>query len=160
MQRQKKKFFSRSPAPSLLCLIDELALRRDAGPGIMAGQVRHLADAAAWPAVTVQLIPAMLHPGLPGSIMLADGAALLETHAGGQVFEDADTRHSGRPSRPGDWRGSPMNWRKSTYSQDTGGACVEVATAGTVLIRDTASRDGLTLSVSASAWSKFTSTLK
>jgi hypothetical protein len=37
---------------------------------------------------------------------------------------------------------------------------VEVAAVGTVLIRDTASRDGLTLSVSASTWSKFTSTLK
>jgi transcriptional regulator with XRE-family HTH domain len=90
LQRQKK-FFGRSPAPSLLCLIDELALRRDAGPGIMAAQVRHLIDAAAWPGVTIQLIPAMLHTGLPGSIMLANGAALLETHAGGQVFEDADT---------------------------------------------------------------------
>jgi len=41
--------------------------------------------------VTIQLVPAMLHVGLPGSIMLADDAALLETHAGGQVFEDADT---------------------------------------------------------------------
>jgi hypothetical protein len=90
MQRQKK-FFGRSPAPLLLCLIDELALRRDAGPGVMAAQARHLADAASWPTVTIQLIPAMLHPGLPGSIMLADGTALLETHAGGQVFEDADT---------------------------------------------------------------------
>lgn len=53
-----------------------------------------------------------------------------------------------------------MNWRKSTYSQDTGGACVEVATASAVLIRDTTNRDGLTLSVSASAWLKFTSTIK
>jgi hypothetical protein len=90
MQRQRK-FFSRSPTASLLCLIDELSMRRDAGPGVMAAQVRHLIDAAARPGVTVQLIPAMLHPGLPGSIMLADGAALLETHAGGQVFEDVDT---------------------------------------------------------------------
>jgi hypothetical protein len=55
MQRQRK-FFSRSPAPPLLCLIDELSLRRDAGPGVMAGQVRHLTDAAAWPGVTVQLL--------------------------------------------------------------------------------------------------------
>jgi transcriptional regulator with XRE-family HTH domain len=90
MQRQRK-FFSRSPAPSLLCLIDELVLRRDAGPGVMLGQVRHLLDAATWPSVTVQLVPAMLHPGLKGSIALANGAALLETQAGGQVFEDADT---------------------------------------------------------------------
>jgi transcriptional regulator with XRE-family HTH domain len=90
MQRQKK-FFGRSPAPALLCLIDELALRRDAGPGVMAGQVRRLIDASTLADVTIQLVPAMLHLGLPGSIMLADGAALLETHAGGQVFEDADT---------------------------------------------------------------------
>jgi len=90
MQRQKK-FFGRSPTASLLCLIDELALRRDAGPGVMVGQVRQLMSAAAWPNVTIQLIPAMLHPGLMGSITLADSAALLETHAGGQVFEDADT---------------------------------------------------------------------
>jgi hypothetical protein len=53
-----------------------------------------------------------------------------------------------------------MNWRKSTYSQDTGGACVEVATAGAVLIRDTTNRDGVTLSVTASAWFTFTSTLR
>jgi len=51
-------------------------------------------------------------------------------------------------------------WRKSTHSQDTGGNCVEVATAGAVLIRDTANRDGSTLNVSASAWLKFTSTIK
>lgn len=53
-----------------------------------------------------------------------------------------------------------MNWRKSTYSQDTGGACVEVAAADAVLIRDTTNRDGYTLSVTASAWRKFTTTLK
>jgi transcriptional regulator with XRE-family HTH domain len=91
MQRQKK-FFGRVPRPpALLCLIDELVLRRDAGRGVMAEQVRRLIAAAARPEVTIQLIPSMLHLGLNGSIMLADGAALLETHAGGQVFEDADT---------------------------------------------------------------------
>ena len=51
-------------------------------------------------------------------------------------------------------------WRKSTHSQDTGGACVEVATADAVLIRDTTNRDGFTLSVSATAWLKFTSIIK
>jgi transcriptional regulator with XRE-family HTH domain len=90
MQRQKK-FFGRTPTPSLLCLIDELTLRRDAGPGVMVGQIRRLIDAPTSADVTVQLVPAMLHLGLPGSMTLADGAVLLETHAGGQVFEDADT---------------------------------------------------------------------
>lgn len=51
-------------------------------------------------------------------------------------------------------------WRKSTYSGDTGGNCVEVATTDGVLIRDTTNRDGFTLSVSASAWLKFTSAVK
>jgi transcriptional regulator with XRE-family HTH domain len=90
MARQRK-FFARQPAPVLLAFMDELVLRRDAGPGVMAGQVRHLVKMAREPAVTIQLIPAMLHAGLLGSIMLADGAALLETNAGGQVFEDAET---------------------------------------------------------------------
>jgi transcriptional regulator with XRE-family HTH domain len=90
MERQKR-LFGRMPAPSLLCLIDELGLRREAGPGVMAAQIRHLINTAQRPAITIQLIPPMLHPGSLGSIILADGAALLETHAGGQVFEDADT---------------------------------------------------------------------
>jgi hypothetical protein len=51
-------------------------------------------------------------------------------------------------------------WRKSTFSQDTGGACVEVAASGAVLIRDTTNRGGFTLSVSARAWSEFTSSLE
>jgi hypothetical protein len=44
-------------------------------------------------------------------------------------------------------------WRKRTYSGEARGNCAEVATVDTVLIRDTANRDRLTLS--ASAWSKF-----
>jgi Domain of unknown function (DUF397) len=52
-----------------------------------------------------------------------------------------------------------MNWRKSTRSQDTGGACVEVATADSVLIRDTTDRDGFTLSVPPAAWTRFLATL-
>jgi hypothetical protein len=51
-------------------------------------------------------------------------------------------------------------WRKSTYSGGASNQCVEVATAGAVLVRDTTDRDGCTLSVSANVWSKFTSTIK
>jgi Domain of unknown function (DUF397) len=54
-----------------------------------------------------------------------------------------------------------MDWRKSSYSDANGGACVETATGGDVImVRDTTDRDGLTLAVSADAWSKFTKTLK
>ncbi len=34
------------------------------------------------------------------------------------------------------------NWRKSSYSGDNGGECVEVALAQAVLVRDTTDRDG------------------
>lgn len=52
-------------------------------------------------------------------------------------------------------------WRKSSYSNSTGGACVEVAGhAQAIMIRDTTDRDGFTLSVSASAWSRFVGTIK
>ena len=49
------------------------------------------------------------------------------------------------------------NWRKSTYSNNSGGACVEVATADTVLIRDTTDNGhGPILRVSAETWRAFT----
>jgi Domain of unknown function (DUF397) len=53
-----------------------------------------------------------------------------------------------------------ISWRKSSYSQN-GGECVEVADASTaVLVRDTANRDGGTLTFSAEAWKTFTVTLR
>jgi hypothetical protein len=52
------------------------------------------------------------------------------------------------------------DWRKSSYSDGNGGACVETATGNdTILIRDTTDRDGTTLSVPAYAWQRFTATL-
>jgi hypothetical protein len=47
------------------------------------------------------------------------------------------------------------DWRKSTYSDATGGQCVEVASADGVMIRDTSNGGGLTLSVTRAAWSAF-----
>lgn len=46
-------------------------------------------------------------------------------------------------------------WRKSTYSGGGGGDCVEVASDGGVMVRDTVDRGGFTLAVPASAWSAF-----
>lgn len=52
-------------------------------------------------------------------------------------------------------------WRKSTYSDGTGGQCLETASDhGAVLVRDTANRDGATLAFTASAWRAFTASLK
>jgi len=46
-------------------------------------------------------------------------------------------------------------WRKSSWSDANGGGCVEVATSGAILVRDTTDRDGGTLSFTAEAWTEF-----
>jgi len=71
-------------------------------------------------------------------------------------------------------------WRKSSYSGNNGGNCVEVATwrkssrsgntgncveagvadAGVVLVRDTTNRGGGTLAFSPAAWATFTASLR
>jgi hypothetical protein len=53
------------------------------------------------------------------------------------------------------------NWRKSSYSDGSGGQCVETASGdGVVRVRDTTDRGGFTLSVSGAAWSAFLGTLR
>ena len=51
------------------------------------------------------------------------------------------------------------NWRKSSYSADNGGACVEVASAEAVLVRDTTDRQGPLLTITAGAWRTFIKTI-
>ena len=54
-----------------------------------------------------------------------------------------------------------MDWRTATYSNANGGQCVETASGDdVVLVRDTANRDGVTLSVAADAWQAFLGTLR
>jgi hypothetical protein len=56
-----------------------------------------------------------------------------------------------------------LTWRKSSYSGNGsgGGQCVEAAaSADAILVRDTANRAGMVLSVPADAWRKFTGTLR
>jgi len=54
-----------------------------------------------------------------------------------------------------------MDWRKSTYSEGNGGSCLETAPGpGTVLVRDTTDRGGVTLSIPADAWQRFTSSIR
>ena len=52
------------------------------------------------------------------------------------------------------------NWRKSSYSADNGGACVEVAAAEAVLVRDTTDSHGQVLTFTADAWRVFTRTIR
>jgi hypothetical protein len=51
-------------------------------------------------------------------------------------------------------------WRKSSYSGNGGGSCVEVGNAGVILVRDTKDRSIPALVFSAEAWQTFTSKLK
>jgi hypothetical protein len=54
-----------------------------------------------------------------------------------------------------------MDWRKSSYSDGTGGQCVETASSDdSVMIRDTTNRAGDILVFTSASWSAFTSTLK
>jgi Domain of unknown function (DUF397) len=51
-------------------------------------------------------------------------------------------------------------WRKSSYSGGSGGNCVEVADAASVVaVRDTKNRDGGTLTFAVGAWAAFTAAL-
>jgi hypothetical protein len=52
------------------------------------------------------------------------------------------------------------DWRKSSYSDASGGQCVEVASDGRVLVRDTTDSDGGTLAFSHAAWQRFLSTIR
>jgi hypothetical protein len=53
------------------------------------------------------------------------------------------------------------NWRKSSYSDGSGGQCVETASGdGVVRVRDTTDRAAFTLIVSEAAWSAFLGTLR
>ena len=48
-----------------------------------------------------------------------------------------------------------LKWRKSTYSSNGGGECVEVGSADRVLVRDTKDRSGPVLRFSPTAWRRF-----
>jgi len=53
------------------------------------------------------------------------------------------------------------DWRKSSYSGNGGGNCIETASgAGVILVRDTTDRDAGTLAFGAVAWERFTASLR
>lgn len=53
------------------------------------------------------------------------------------------------------------SWRKSSYSGNNGGACVEAGSIpGRVLVRDTQDRAGAVLEFSTDAWQTFAAQVK
>jgi Domain of unknown function (DUF397) len=53
-----------------------------------------------------------------------------------------------------------IRWRKSSRSSGNGGACVEVAAAATVLVRDSKDPGGPRLVFDRKAWETFAATVK
>jgi hypothetical protein len=53
-----------------------------------------------------------------------------------------------------------MDWRKSSYSADDGNCAEAASAAGSVLVRDTRNRAGVTLSIPAGAWRAFAAQLR
>jgi hypothetical protein len=74
----RQKILTRDNPPKLWALIDESALRRQVGgPDVMRAQIRHLIEVAAWPHVTIQVIPygAGAHAALTGAFVILDFAS-------------------------------------------------------------------------------------
>ena len=52
------------------------------------------------------------------------------------------------------------HWRKSSYSGNGGGNCVEVTSRREVLVRDSKDQDGTRLTVPAAGWRAFASRIQ
>jgi len=90
MSRQQRILMRDNP-PLTCWIIDHTSLYRLVGsPEIMAAQMRHLAEVARLPHVTVQVLPAIAHPATQSGLMIADDAAYAEHVAGGYVYVDQD----------------------------------------------------------------------
>lgn len=53
-----------------------------------------------------------------------------------------------------------LTWRKSSYSGNNGGQCVEVATNGPVLVRDSNDPHGAVLEFTPESWRRFAESTK
>jgi transcriptional regulator with XRE-family HTH domain len=92
---ERQAILDRADAPQWWCVLDEGVLHRCVGGAkVMHDQLEHLADVAARPQISVQVIPASAgeHAGLLGAFILADleGApsmVYLETSAEGQIAD-------------------------------------------------------------------------
>jgi hypothetical protein len=89
MERQRRLF---AREVRTWFVVDHAALYRLVGsPGAMVGQMRHLAEVAAMPNVTLQVLPSVGHAALPSGFLIADGAAYTESVVSGQVYVEPET---------------------------------------------------------------------
>ena len=91
MERQRRVLLRDDP-PASWFVIDQLSLYREVdSPEVMAGQMRHLAEVARLPHVTMQVLPAVAHPANASELIVTDGAAYVEHLAGGLVYTEGET---------------------------------------------------------------------
>jgi hypothetical protein len=94
---ERQKILTRDNPPDAWFLIDGGVLHRGiGGPKVMHEALRHLAETARRPNVTLQVMTAPMHIGLQGSLNIAEtiGAetiAWLDDIAGGRLIEDPAT---------------------------------------------------------------------
>jgi transcriptional regulator with XRE-family HTH domain len=94
----RQEILTRDDPPLLYVLLDEAVLNRPVGTvEMMHGQLMHLADLAAWPNISIQVVPyaAGAHIGLLGAFVIAEQPDMsvivfLENAGDGQTVEDAD----------------------------------------------------------------------
>jgi transcriptional regulator with XRE-family HTH domain len=86
MERQRRVLYRDDP-PEAWFVVDEMALYRYVGSAeVMAVQMRHLAEVASLPNVTMQVLPAVAHPVGASGFILADDAAYVEHVMGGFTY--------------------------------------------------------------------------
>jgi transcriptional regulator with XRE-family HTH domain len=91
MQRQQRVLFRDDP-PTAWFVVDDLSLYRMAGsPEVMTAQMQHLAEVATLPNVTMQLLPAVVHPVSSSELIVTDNEAYVEHLTGGLVYTDPET---------------------------------------------------------------------
>jgi transcriptional regulator with XRE-family HTH domain len=85
MERQRR-LFSRGDV-RIWSVVDELSLYRLVGSReTMSAQMRHLAEVAALPNVTLQVLPPVGHPVTASEVILADDSVYVEHAASGFVY--------------------------------------------------------------------------
>ena len=88
-ERQRRVLDRQDNPPSLWVIVDEVALYRQVGPpAVMAAQLRHLAEIAARPLVTLTVMPVIAHPANASGFVPADDAAWCEHVAAGGVYTE------------------------------------------------------------------------
>jgi transcriptional regulator with XRE-family HTH domain len=91
LERQRR-VLGREEPPTIRCIVDHAALYRHVGsPEAMAAQLRHLAEVAVVPHVTIQVLPAVAHPATQSGFMITDGAAYAEHVIGGFAYTEPET---------------------------------------------------------------------